>query len=53
MTTSSTGSDPGAMALIPGGEFAMGSERFYREERPVHVESVEPFEAPRPQGQAR
>jgi len=31
------------MVLVPGGEFAMGSERFYREERPIHRETVAPF----------
>ena len=31
------------MALIPGGEFAMGSDRHYAEERPVHTVSVDPF----------
>jgi len=31
------------MVLVPGGRFAMGSERFYREERPIHVETVESF----------
>jgi sulfatase modifying factor 1 len=28
---------------VPGGSFRMGSERFYREERPVRQASVEPF----------
>jgi formylglycine-generating enzyme required for sulfatase activity len=32
-----------AMLQIPGGEFHMGSTRFYPEEAPVHVVSVEPF----------
>lgn len=31
------------MAWIPGGVFLMGSEAFYREERPVHSEAVEAF----------
>jgi formylglycine-generating enzyme len=37
---------PGAvddMAHVPGGRFLMGSERFYREERPVRRVEVEPF----------
>jgi sulfatase modifying factor 1 len=29
---------------LGGGDFAMGSDRFYPEERPVHPASVEPFE---------
>jgi formylglycine-generating enzyme required for sulfatase activity len=32
------------MVRVPGGEFAMGSEEFYPEERPVRRVSVEPFE---------
>jgi sulfatase modifying factor 1 len=32
---------------LDGGEFAMGSDRFYPEERPVHRVSVEPFELAR------
>ncbi|MGV9673920.1 formylglycine-generating enzyme family protein [Nocardia sp. NPDC003482] len=31
------------MVRVPGGEFAMGSEAFFPEERPVRVRSVEPF----------
>jgi len=31
------------MAALPGGTFAMGSNEFYAEERPVHLETVEPF----------
>src|SRR5262245_40838735 len=31
------------MAWIPGGEFSMGSERFYPEERPVQRGAVEGF----------
>jgi sulfatase modifying factor 1 len=34
--------DPG-MLWIPGGTFRMGSEEFYREERPVHEVSVDGF----------
>jgi formylglycine-generating enzyme len=33
---------PGMVAL-PGGEFLMGSDAFYPEERPVHRVAVEPF----------
>jgi formylglycine-generating enzyme required for sulfatase activity len=31
------------MAWVPGGEFLMGSEDFYPEERPVHVVDVDGF----------
>ena len=31
------------MAWIPGGEFLMGSETFYPEERPVHRVAVDGF----------
>ncbi len=31
------------MTWIPGGKFAMGSEDFYPEERPVHRVSVDGF----------
>jgi len=31
------------MVFVPGGDFLMGSNAFYREERPVHRASVEPF----------
>lgn len=31
------------MVALPGGTFAMGSDTFYREEGPVHTETVEPF----------
>src|SRR3954451_20482596 len=31
------------MAWVPGGAFAMGSERFYPEERPVHDVEVDGF----------
>ncbi|HVY17077.1 MAG TPA: formylglycine-generating enzyme family protein [Rhodopila sp.] len=31
------------MAWIAGGAFLMGSDRFYREERPIHRESVDGF----------
>jgi formylglycine-generating enzyme required for sulfatase activity len=31
------------MVHIPGGSFLMGSDKFYREERPVRPASVEPF----------
>ena len=29
------------MVRVPGGEFAMGSDRFYPEEQPVHRVSVD------------
>jgi sulfatase modifying factor 1 len=32
-----------AMEWIPGGTFAMGSDRHYREEAPAHVETVDGF----------
>jgi sulfatase modifying factor 1 len=35
--------DRGAMMWIPGGSFTMGSNDFYREERPVRRESVAAF----------
>jgi sulfatase modifying factor 1 len=31
------------MTRIPGGAFAMGSDRFYPEERPVHRVQVDGF----------
>ena len=31
------------MRCVPGGTFAMGSEDFYPEERPVHQVSVDAF----------
>jgi sulfatase modifying factor 1 len=31
------------MVFVPGGDFLMGSNEFYREERPMHPASVEPF----------
>lgn len=31
------------MVRVPGGSFLMGSDKFYREERPVRRASVEPF----------
>jgi formylglycine-generating enzyme len=36
-------SPPKAMAWIPGGEFGMGSNDFYPEERPVHRVAVDGF----------
>ena len=36
-------SPPAGMAWVPGGTFAMGSERFYPEERPVHRVEVDGF----------
>ena len=29
------------MVRVPGGEFAMGSDRFYPEEQPIHRVSVD------------
>ena len=31
------------MVHLPGGTFAMGSDRFYPEERPVRLVRVDPF----------
>ena len=40
----SPGEDPtGSMIWIPGGDFIMGSNRFYREERPARAEAVGGF----------
>lgn len=36
-------SPPAGMVAIPGGRFLMGSERFYREERPQREVTVAPF----------
>jgi sulfatase modifying factor 1 len=38
-----TGSSTDGMMRVPGGEFLMGSEDFYPEERPVHRVAVEGF----------
>src|SRR5215204_871637 len=35
--------DPAGMIALPGGTFAMGSDRHYPEERPVHRVSVDRF----------
>jgi formylglycine-generating enzyme len=35
--------DRGSMIWIPGGTFVMGSDRFYREERPARRQSVDGF----------
>lgn len=32
-----------SMVWVPGGSFLMGSDRFYREERPAHQQAVEGF----------
>lgn len=44
--TTTTGGDPVTerMTRIAGGDFRMGSDRFYPEEGPVHRASVAPFE---------
>ena len=34
-------SNRGSMIWIPGGSFLMGSNEFYREERPAHQETVQ------------
>ena len=34
---------PEAMVELPGGEFLMGSDHHYPEERPQHVARVKPF----------
>ena len=39
MTTTPDG--PEGMAWVPGGTFAMGSDDFYAEERPVHRVTVD------------
>ena len=47
------GSSPASgMRWIPGGTFAMGSDDFYPEERPVHRVSVDGFWMDERQGQA-
>ncbi len=38
-----TGTTRDEMVLIPGGAFLMGSDRFYREERPARLASVDAF----------
>ena len=43
VTSHERGSHVGEMRWIPGGEFLMGSEDFYPEERPVRVVSVDGF----------
>src|SRR6478609_7855182 len=42
-TKTETGQSHGNMAWIPGGEFRMGDERFYPEERPVHRVALDGF----------
>ena len=41
------------MAWVPGGSFAMGSEDFYPEERPVHDVEVDGFWMDRHAGHGR
>jgi formylglycine-generating enzyme len=43
MTPPPPGPAPKRMVWIPGGDFTMGSEEFYPEERPVHRASVDGF----------
>jgi formylglycine-generating enzyme len=38
-----TATGPAGMVLVPGGTFAMGSDAFYPEERPVHSVTVDAF----------
>jgi sulfatase modifying factor 1 len=42
-TTDTPGSTQAGMSLVPGGTFAMGSNDFYPEERPVREVAVESF----------
>jgi len=42
-TTDETAAGPPGMMLVPGGTFAMGSDAFYPEERPVHRVTVDAF----------
>ena len=41
--TTAQSSDRAAMTFIPGGQFVMGSDRHYPEERPAHRVTVDPF----------
>src|SRR5262249_57668241 len=41
--TTSTEADQESMIWIPGGSFLMGSNEFYREERPMRRETVQGF----------
>lgn len=43
MSMSICGNPPSGMIHIPGGEFTMGSDRFYPEERPIRPVRVDPF----------
>src|SRR3954453_18583065 len=42
-TSTGQGASTAGMALVPGGEFLMGAEDFYPEERPVHQVAIDPF----------
>src|SRR3954451_11522584 len=42
-TSNGQGASTAGMALVPGGEFLMGAEDFYPEERPVHQVAIDPF----------
>src|SRR3954451_3277898 len=42
-TSNGQGASTAGMALVPGGEFRMGAEDFYPEERPVHRVALDSF----------
>jgi len=42
-TSTQQGPSTAGMALVPAGEFLMGAEDFYPEERPVHRVAIDPF----------
>ena len=42
-TSTEQGPSTAGMALVPAGEFLMGAEDFYPEERPVHRVATDPF----------
>src|SRR3954451_270353 len=42
-TSTEQGSSTAGMALVLAGEFRMGAEHFYPEERPVHRVAIDPF----------
>jgi formylglycine-generating enzyme required for sulfatase activity len=43
-TSTEQGSSTAGMALVPAGEFLMGAEDFYPEERPVHRVAIDAFQ---------